>query len=198
MLFYKEHMQHYISRIKRLCEGYTMTKSMYCFAWVNHPSPSDRIKSCAYTPPHQYWKATVKWKFQNQMNGISPVEGGLLSGSCSNDRKSFLSKSVLRNWWRLVVTAPGLQIISLCLSSLHSVPLKKCFVSGGSLNSSSIFVIAALRLKSELNFEEVFLAKSRKVVWSIFCLSFVRCQQNALQYRERAFSCPLGLLQVHL
>ena len=43
-------------------------------------------------------------------------------------------------------------------------PSQEVFCLGGSLNSSSIFVIAALRLKSELNFEEVFLAKSRKVV----------------------------------
>ena len=129
------------------------------------------------------------------MNGISPVEGGLLSGSCSKDEKSFLSKSVLRNWWRLVATASGLQIISLCLSSLHSITLEQCFVSGGCLNLNYIFVISALRQKSEQNFEELSLAKSRKVMWSIFCWVLWDASKIPFCAEESLLLCPLGLLQ---
>lgn len=102
---------------------------------------------------------------------------------CSNHRKSFLPKSVLGNWWRQVATASGLQTIPLCCSSLHSISLKHCFVSGGCyLNWSSIFVTDALRGESEAwkILKNGLWQGSREVVWSVFCFSFVRCQQNAL------------------
>lgn len=58
---------------------------------------------------------------------------------CSNHRKRFLPKSVRRNWWRQVATAPGLQTISLCCSLL--IPsLKHCLVSG------AVIYIGALSL----------------------------------------------------
>lgn len=81
--------------------------------WVNDSNPSDHMKSCAYTPAHQSWKATVKWKVQNQMNGLSPVEGVYFLPHVQMTEQSFLPKSVLGNWWRWVAT--GLQIIFPCL-----------------------------------------------------------------------------------
>lgn len=102
MCFYEGCMRHCISRIKRLCEGYTMTKRVHCIAQANLSSPSDHVKSCAYAPAHQYWKATVKWKFQNQRNGISTIEGGLLSGSLFKSQKELFAQICA---WKLMETS---------------------------------------------------------------------------------------------
>ena len=87
---------------------------------VSHSSPSGRVKSCAHTPAQQSWKATVKWKMQNQRNGLTPGQGGLLSGSCSNDR---IELSTQISAWKHGDELQPLQgFRSSVFSSLHFTP----------------------------------------------------------------------------
>lgn len=99
---------------------------------------------------------------------------------CSNHRKRFLPKSVRRNWWRQVATAPGLQTISLCCSSLDSISQALFSLRGCYLHWSSIFVTDAPRGEPEAwkILKDGLRRGSREAVWSVFCFSLVRCQQN--------------------
>ena len=164
--------------------------------WVNHSSPSDHMKPCAHTPAHESWKATVKWKMQSQMNGLSPGEGGLLSGSCSNDR---IELSAQMSAWKLMEMScnrSGASDHLSVFSSLHSTRLERGFVSRGcGLGLSSVFVFAAL-LKGKSEWKIVnncVWQESRKGVWSVFCFCFVRWQPKAPPCRQKVFLLLSGL-----
>lgn len=147
---------------------------------VSHSSPSGHVKSCAHTPAQQSWKATVKRKMQNQRNGLTPGQGDLLSGSCSNDS---IELSAQISAWKLMEMSCNCSRASdhLCLVLFIPPLLERGFVSRGcGLDLSSVFVIAAL-LKGKSEWKTVkncVWQESRKGVWSVlflFCKMAAKC-----------------------
>ena len=128
------------------------------------------------------------------MNGLSPGEGGLLSGSCSNDR---IELSAQTSAWKLMEMScnrSGASDHLSVFSSLHSAPLERGLCLTGLWFRYELCLCDRCSAKRKVrmeNCEELCLARIQK--GRVICFLFLFCKMAAKRPSMQTEALPLAL-----